>query len=76
MKKFKVAIAGYGIVGKRRRSFIESHPNLELVAICDRAFATCSPPADNLEYYSTPEKLLSCELDILFVALSNTDSSL
>jgi predicted dinucleotide-utilizing enzyme len=36
---FKVGIAGYGIVGKRRREFIDQHPRLKTVALCDRKFA-------------------------------------
>ena len=38
MKKYKVAIIGYGIVGKRRHNFIEKHPFLETVAVCDVRF--------------------------------------
>ena len=38
MKKFKVAIIGYGIVGKRRYNFIEKDPLLETVAVCDVRF--------------------------------------
>ena len=34
-EKYKVAIIGYGIVGKRRHNFIEKHPLLETVAVCD-----------------------------------------
>ena len=34
----KVGIAGYGIVGKRRRACIDAHPDLELVSVCDRSF--------------------------------------
>ena len=38
MSKLKVGIAGYGIVGKRRRGCVEGNPNLELVAVCDKSF--------------------------------------
>lgn len=34
----RVAIIGYGIVGKRRRSYIDMHPNMQVVAICDVRF--------------------------------------
>ena len=36
----KVGIAGYGIVGQRRRICVDSHSNLHLVAVCDRIFDT------------------------------------
>ena len=38
MKKLRVGIAGYGVVGKRRRLIIDQHPNLTTVAVCDRKF--------------------------------------
>ena len=34
----KVGIAGYGVVGKRRRICVDNHPLLKLEAICDRDF--------------------------------------
>ena len=36
LAKLKVGIAGYGGVGKRRRDCVERHPEMEMVAICDR----------------------------------------
>ena len=38
MGKLKVGIAGYGVVGKRRRNAIDQHPALETAAVCDRIF--------------------------------------
>ena len=38
MTKFKVGIIGYGIVGKRRRKYIDEHPNLVTIAVCDVRF--------------------------------------
>ena len=37
-KIMKVGIAGYGVVGKRRREFIDRHPALRTIAVCDRTF--------------------------------------
>ncbi len=36
--KLKVGIAGYGVVGKRRRFYIDQHPELSTVAVCDQYF--------------------------------------
>jgi glyceraldehyde-3-phosphate dehydrogenase/erythrose-4-phosphate dehydrogenase len=36
----RVGISGYGIVGKRRRKYIDLHPNMKMVAVCDRTFET------------------------------------
>ena len=32
----RVGIAGYGVVGKRRRVFIDANENLETICVCDR----------------------------------------
>ena len=37
-EKLKVGIIGYGIVGKRRRVFIDRHPRLQTVAVADVRF--------------------------------------
>ena len=36
--KLRVGIIGYGVVGKKRRFFIDKNPNLETVAVCDVRF--------------------------------------
>lgn len=69
MSKMKVGIAGYGIVGKRRHHFIDQHPNLEVVAVCDQVFKEDS--FEGLQCFNTYDDLLKLELDILFVCLPN-----
>jgi predicted dehydrogenase len=71
MKKLKVGIAGYGIVGKRRHVFIDEHPNLEVVSVCDQNFKEPYVQKDGLAFYSNTDALLNTELDILFVCLTN-----
>jgi len=39
MIKLKVGLAGYGVVGKRRKKCIDLNPYMELVAVCDRSFS-------------------------------------
>ena len=36
--KLKVGIAGYGVVGRRRRGCIDNNPDTILIAVCDRIF--------------------------------------
>ena len=67
----RVGIAGYGVVGKRRRQFIDLHPRLKTVALCDRAFAADGTDADGVRHYRDYGGLLGEELDILFVCLTN-----
>jgi len=67
----KVAIAGYGVVGKRRRHFIDLDPRLKLAAVCDRAFSENGIFEDGVRYAQDYETLLENELDILFVCMTN-----
>lgn len=71
MKKLKVGIAGYGIVGSRRHTFINEHKYLEVVAVCDQKFKERISRKDEISYYSNIKDLLSTKLDILFVCLTN-----
>ena len=71
MKKLKVGIAGYGIVGNRRHAFINEHKYLEVVAVCDQKFEERISRKDEISYYSNIKDLLSTKLDILFVCLTN-----
>lgn len=70
-KKLRVGIAGYGIVGKRRRHFIDQHPHLQTVAVCDKTFVNAGHFPDGVAYYSHYQQLLNENLDILFVCLTN-----
>lgn len=51
MSKLKVGIAGYGIVGKRRRVCVDSNSNMELVAVCDRTFDDHGTFSDGVNFY-------------------------
>jgi predicted dehydrogenase len=69
--KLRVGIAGYGVVGKRRREFIDMHPAMQTVAVCDRSFENEGIFADGVRYYRGFNSLLSEQLDVLFVCLTN-----
>lgn len=69
--RLRVGIAGYGIVGKKRRFFIDRHPLLETVAVCDKIFEDSAKMADGVKCFKTYEPLVSEELDVLFVSLPN-----
>ncbi|MES2963267.1 MAG: Gfo/Idh/MocA family oxidoreductase [Bdellovibrionota bacterium] len=71
MKKLRVGIAGYGIVGKRRDHFIGSNPHLETVAVCDRVFKEPGQLPNGVPYFTNYEDLLAQKLDVLFVCLTN-----
>lgn len=69
--KLRVAIAGYGVVGKRRRKYVDLHPALETVAVCDRTFDGDGVFKDGVAYCQRPEDLLSRDFDALLVCLTN-----
>ena len=71
LNKLRVGIAGYGVVGKRRRFFIDSHPSCSTVAVCDQTFKEEGVMVDGVQYHRNYEQLLKENLDILFVCLSN-----
>ena len=67
----KVGIAGYGVVGKRRREFIDKHPHLKTIAVCDKTFTEDGIFDDGVKFYKGSKSLLNEELDVLFVCLTN-----
>ncbi|MBW9232592.1 Gfo/Idh/MocA family protein [Leptospira santarosai] len=72
MKKLKVGITGYGVVGKRRHQYIKQNPNLIVTAICDKSLQDGRNAFENLNVYQKFQDLIQKEeLDILFVCLTN-----
>ncbi len=67
----KVGIAGHGVVGTRRHQFIDRHPRLEVVAVCDRKFPDEGIFDDGVRYFRHYSRLLEQDLDVLFVSMSN-----
>lgn len=70
-KKLRVGIAGYGVVGKRRRSFIDLNPSLATVAVSDISFRQKGTAEDGVKFFSTYQELFCEDLDVLFVSLPN-----
>lgn len=67
----RVGIAGYGIVGKRRRACVDRHPDLEMVAVCDKSFKGKGAFTDGVRYYTNYHDLVAENLDVLIVCLTN-----
>lgn len=67
----RVGIAGFGIVGKRRKDCVDRHPHLRVVAVCDRTFDGEGELAGGVRYYRDYKRLLTEELDVLIVCLTN-----
>ena len=71
MTELRVGIAGFGIVGKRRKVCVDRHPQLRMVAVCDRIFDGEGTLADGVRFYQNYRRLLSEDLDVLIVCLTN-----
>jgi predicted dehydrogenase len=70
--KLKIGIAGYGIIGKRRRQNIDKNESMETVAVCDQNFKHAELLNDGVRCYPDYQQLLNEEdLDVLFVSLPN-----
>ncbi|MFQ6757700.1 MAG: Gfo/Idh/MocA family oxidoreductase [Deltaproteobacteria bacterium] len=69
--RLKVGIAGYGVVGKRRRVFIDLNPHLTTVAVSDIAFGKDGIAEDGVPFFSDFKSLYSQDIDILLVCLPN-----
>lgn len=67
----RVGIAGYGVIGKRRRHFIDRHPGLEVVAVSDISFGGDGEMADGVRQFADYRRLMDEKLDALFVCLPN-----
>lgn len=67
----KVGIAGYGVVGKRRRACVDRHPKMRMVAVCDQLFDGSGTFPDGLRYHAQYQQLLAEDLDVLIVCLTN-----
>jgi predicted dehydrogenase len=71
MNHLKVGIAGFGVVGKRRRDCVARNPNLRVIAVCDQSFQDEGTFADGVRYYRDYRRLLRDDLDVLIVCLTN-----
>ena len=71
-KKYKVAIIGYGVVGKKRHSIIKTYKNLRVIAVSDINVKALNEINDDIKRYSHYKDLIKnsgCE--IVFISLPN-----
>lgn len=70
-RPIRIAIAGFGVVGKRRREVIDAHPSLVTACVCDRTLDGAGHFEDGLAYFQTPDELLAQDIDAMFVCMTN-----
>lgn len=71
MNRLKVGIAGFGIVGKRRKDCIDRHPRMCVTAVCDQTFDGEGTLPNGIRYYRNYRRLLTEKLDALIVCMTN-----
>jgi predicted dehydrogenase len=71
MNQLKVGVAGFGVVGKRRKDCVTRNPDLCVVAVCDQTFADEGTLSDGVRYYRDYRRLLTENLDAMIVCLTN-----
>lgn len=67
----RIGIAGYGVVGKRRRNVADQRDDMTVVAVCDQYFEASGEMEGGVRFYSHYRDLLTEDLDALFVSISN-----
>jgi len=71
-KRLRAGIVGYGVIGQRRRRYIDEHPRLKTVAVSDVKFGRDGRLPDGVPHYADYRDLIAREeLDVLFVSLPN-----
>jgi predicted dehydrogenase len=70
-RQLRVGIAGFGVVGKRRKDCVDRHPDLQMVAVCDKTFGAEEVLADGVRCYPDYICLLKGNLDVLIVCMTN-----
>ena len=71
MKKLQVGIAGFGIVGRRRKDCIDRSEYAEVVAVCDKSFKSSRVKDEAVKCFSTYLELIQEDLDVLLVCMPN-----
>ncbi len=75
MKILRVGIAGFGVVGKRRKIFIDQNNKLKIVAISDITFKEELNQRKDIFFLKNYKSLFHYDLDIIFICLPNKFAS-
>lgn len=70
MKKIKVAICGFGLVGQRRFKYITQSKKFEVVGICDKLIKK-KYIKNNIVYCETINSLLKLKPQAIFICVTN-----
>lgn len=72
VKILKTAIAGYGVVGKKRHFFLKKNKKFKVVAICERNFTNKQiDESKKIKFFKNYKELLEENIDVIFICMSN-----
>ena len=71
LKKLRVGIAGFGVVGRRRKQCLDAHPNAEVIALYDIGFESKDKLVEGAKAFNSYNGLIGEDLDALFVCTPN-----
>ena len=71
MSQLKVGIAGFGVVGRRRKKVVDQRSDMRVVAVCDRTIPEADTLADGVRCHQDYQRLLAEDLDVLIVCMTN-----
>ena len=71
MNKIKVGIAGFGVVGRKRYSYLKNNRSFEVVGICEKEKFYYPLKRKNISIFQNYRQLLDMDLNGIFVCLSN-----
>ena len=74
-KTIRTGIAGFGVIGQRRKLFADQNPAYDVVAVCDIKYDTDGELDDGTKQYRQYQQLLDEELDALIVCMPNDMAS-
>lgn len=70
MKQFNIAIAGFGVVGKKRYEILKKIKGINIIAISDKKRSN-KPNDKKIKFFLDYQKLLTFKLDAIFISLPN-----
>lgn len=71
----KVGIIGYGIIGKRRRLYIDQNPHFKTYCVSDITLPQNGKFEDGIKCFSDYKLLLKQDIDVVFISVPNNISA-
>ena len=62
--KLKVGIAGYGVVGKKRKTYIDQNPHLKTSCVSDISFSKSRKSEDGVHFFNNYNELFQKDIQL------------